>query len=180
LQSCFDFAIKNNLDVYKLSAQLAIINRDNIHSIGELEGKIQKLKIEYENARREINKLSEKLSQFEAVEKQVGGYFDLLEKSELSETEKLQLKMYGSLAERCNIHSRDELQRVENLRKDTSKKVERLSEQMKKCKQLYDTYADIADTYRKISEGNYISNLIKEKKQQDENKPMTAAKKRSR
>ena len=180
LQSCFNFAIKNNLDVYKLSEQLAIINRDNINSIGELEGKIQKLKIEYENARREINKLSEKLSQFEAVEKQVGGYFDLLEKSELSETEKLQLKMYGSLAERCNIHSRDELQRVENLRKDTSQKVERLSEQMKKCKQLYDTYADIADTYRKISEGNYISNLIKEKKQQDENKPMTAAKKRSR
>lgn len=180
LQSCFNSAIENNLDVYKLSAQLAIINRDNIHSIGELNGKIQKLKIEYENACREINKLSEKLSQFETVEKQVGGYFDLLEKSELSETEQLQLKMYGSLAERCNIHSRDELQRVEKLRKDTSEKVERLSEQMKKCKQTYDTYADIADTYRKISEGDYISNLIKERQQQDENKPMTAAKKRSR
>ncbi|MCX4257189.1 MAG: relaxase/mobilization nuclease domain-containing protein [Oscillospiraceae bacterium] len=180
LQSCFDSAIKNNLDVYKLSAQLAIINRDNIHSIGELDGKIQKLKIEYENARREFNKLSEKLSQFEAVEKQVGKYFDLLEKSELSETEKLQLKMYGSIAERCNIHSRDELQRVEKLRKDTFQKVERLSEQMKKCKQTYDAYADIADNYKKISEGDYISNLIKEKKQQDENKPMTAAKKRSR
>lgn len=72
------------------------------------------------------------------------------------------------------------MQRVENLRKDTSEKVERLSEQMKKCKQLYDTYADIADTYKKISEGDYISNLIKEKEKQYENKPMTAAKKRSR
>lgn len=180
LQSCFNSAIKNNLDVYKLSAQLAIINRDNIHSVGELEGKIQKLKIDYENARLEFNKLSEKLSQCEAVEKQVNRYFDLLEKSELSETEQLQLKMYDSLAERCNIHSRDELQRVENLRKDTSEKVKRLSEQMKKCKQTYDTYADIADTYRKISEGDYISNLIEEKKQQDENKTMTVAKKRSR
>ena len=180
LQSCFNSAIENNLDVYKLSAQLAIINHDNIHSIGELDGKIQKLKIEYENARREINKLSEKLSQFEAVEKQVNRYFDLLEKSELSEAEKLQLKMYGSLAERCNITNRDELQRVENLRRDTSEKVEQLSKQMKKCKQLYDTYADIADTYRKISEGDYITNLIKEKNQQDENKPKTAAKKRSR
>ena len=39
------------MDVYKLSAQLTIINRDNIHSIGELEGKIEKLKAEYENAR---------------------------------------------------------------------------------------------------------------------------------
>lgn len=180
LQSCFNSAIENNLDVYKLSAQLAIINRDNIHSIGELNGKIQKLKIEYENAHREFNKLSEKLSQFEAVEKQVGGYFDLLEKSELSEVEKLQLKMYGSLAERCNIHSRDELQRVEKLRKDTSEKVERLSEQMKKCKQTYDAYVDIANTYKKISEGDYISNLIKEKEKHDENKPITAAKRRSR
>jgi len=180
LQACFNSAIKNNLDVYKLSAQLAIINRDNIRSIGELEGKIQKLKNEYENSRGEFNKLSEKSSQFEAVEKQVNRYFDLLEKVELSSAEQLQFQMCKTVVERYNIHSRDELQRVENLRKNTSEKVEHLSEQMKKCKQLYDTYADIADTYRKISEGDYITNLIKEKKQQDDNKSMTAAKKRSR
>ena len=51
---------------------------------------------------------------------------------------------------------------------------------MKKCKQLYDTYVGIAYTYKKISEGDYILNLIKEKEKQDENKQMTAAKKRSR
>ncbi len=164
------YILQNDFDVYTLSAQLAIINRDNIRSIGELNSKIEKLTAEYENARQEVNKLSEKLSQLESIEKQVGGYFDLLEKSELSESEKLQLKMYGSLAERCNIHSRDELQRVEKLRKDTSEKVEKLSEQMKKCKLMYDTYADIAKTYKKISEGDYISNLIAEKKREDERK----------
>lgn len=164
------YLLQNDFDVYTLSAQLAVINRDNIRSIGELESKIEKLTDEYESARQEVNKLSEKLSQFEAVEKQVGGYFDLLEKSELSETEQLQLKMYGSLAERCNIHSRDELRRIESLRKDTSEKVERMSEQMKKCKQTYDTYVSIADTYKKISEGDYISNLITEKKREDEQK----------
>ncbi len=121
------YIFQNDFDVYTLSAQLAVINRDNIHSLGELESKIEKLTVEYENARQEVNKLSEKLSRFEAVEKQVSGYFDLLEKSELSESEKLQLKMYGSLAKRCNIHNRDELQRIEKLRRDTSKKVERLS-----------------------------------------------------
>ncbi len=164
------YLLQNDFDVYTLSAQLAVINRDNIRSIGELESKIEKLTVEYESARHEVNKLSEKLSQFEAIEKQVAGYFDLLEKSELSETEQLQLKMYGSLAERCNIHSRDELQRVEKLRKDTSEKIERLSEQMKKCKQLYDTYFDIAYTYKKISKGDYISNLIAETKREDERK----------
>ena len=125
--------------------------------------KIEKLTAEYESARQEVNKLSEKLSQFEAVEKQVNRYFDLLEKPELSETEQLQLKMCRSLAERCNIHERDGLQRVEKLRKDTSEKVERLTEQMNDCKKLYDVYANIADTYKKISEGDYISNLINEK-----------------
>ncbi len=164
------YILQNDFDVYTLSAQLAVINRDNIHSLGELESKIEKLTTEYESARQEVNKLSEKLSQFESIEKQVGGYFDLLEKSELSETEKLQLKMYDSLAERCNIHNRDELQRVKKLRRDTSEKVDRLNEQMKKCKQLYDTYAGIADTYKKISKGDYISNLIAEKKREDEQK----------
>lgn len=171
------YLLQNDFDVYTLSAQLAVINRDNIHSLGELESKIEKLTAEYEKARQEVNKLSEKLSQFEAVEKQVAGYFDLLEKSELSETKKLQLKMYGSLAERCNIHNRDELQRVEKLRRDTSEKVELLSEQMKKCKQMYDTYSSIADTYKKISEGNYISNLIAEKKNKAEQKKNVTHKK---
>ena len=173
------YLLQNDFDVYTLSAQLAVINRDNIRSIGELESKIEKLTVEYESARHEVNKLSEKLSQFEAIEKQVAGYFDLLEKSELSETEQLQLKMYGSLAERCNIHSRDELQRVEKLRKDTSEKVDILNEQMKKCKQVYDTYTDIADTYKKISKGDYISNLIAEKKREDE-RTQSIQKKKSR
>ena len=48
----------NDMDVYKLSAQLSIINRDNIHSICELEGKIEKLKDEYETARVELNTLT--------------------------------------------------------------------------------------------------------------------------
>lgn len=142
-----------------------------------MDNKIEKLTAEYENARQEINKLSEKLSQFEAVEKQVGAYFDLLKKSKLSEAKQLQLKMYGSLAERCNITNRDGLQRIKNLRIDTSEKVERLFEQMKKCKQLYDTYVSISDTYKNISEGDYISNLIAEKRREDERKKSTTHKK---
>ena len=171
------YILQNDFDIYTLSAQLAVINRDNICSIGELESKIEKLTSEYESARQEVNKLSETLSQFEAVEKQVNRYFDLLEKTDLSETEQLQLKICGSLAERCNIHDRNGLQRVERLRIDTSEKVERLTEQMNNCKKLYDTYVSIADTYKKISEGDYISNLIAEKKCEDEHKKNITRKK---
>jgi hypothetical protein len=52
------YSPENDMDVYKLSAQLTIINRDNIHSIGELDGKIENLKNEYENARQELNFLT--------------------------------------------------------------------------------------------------------------------------
>lgn len=171
------YILQNDFDVYTLAAQLAVINRDNIHSLEELESKIEKLTAEYESARQEVNKLYETLSQFEAVEKQVNRYFDLLEKTDLSETEQLQLKMCGSLAERCNIHNRDGLQRVERLRKDTSEKVDRLTEQMNGCKKLYDTYVGISDTYKKISDGDYISNLIAEKRREDEQKKNVTNKK---
>lgn len=40
------YSPQNDMDVYKLSAQLSVINRDSIHSIGELEGKIERLKSE--------------------------------------------------------------------------------------------------------------------------------------
>lgn len=171
------YLLQNDFDIYTLSAQLAVINRDNICSIGELDNKIEKLTAEYESARQEVNKMSEKLSQLEAVEKQVGRYFDLLEKTELSSSEQLQFQMCKTVTERCNIHSCDELQRIKNLRSDTSEKVDRLSEQMNNCKKLYDVYADIANTYKKISEGDYISNLIEEKKREDDRKKSSTHKK---
>ena len=36
------------------------------------------------------------------------------------------------------------------------------------CKYMYKTYADIAETYQKISKGDYISNLIAEEKKREE------------
>ena len=52
------YSPKNDLDVYKLSAQLTIINRDNFRSIGEVEGKIRQLEYEVEKARQELNALA--------------------------------------------------------------------------------------------------------------------------
>ena len=50
-----EYSVDNDLDVYRLSAQLSVINRDNIGSIGELEGRISKVRSEYEKQRLEIN-----------------------------------------------------------------------------------------------------------------------------
>lgn len=44
------YSPQNDMDVYKLSAQLSIINRDNICSIGEVEGKIKQFQYEVEKS----------------------------------------------------------------------------------------------------------------------------------
>ena len=51
-----EYSVENDLDVYKLSAQLSVISKDRISSIGELEGRIARLRAEYEKQRLEINK----------------------------------------------------------------------------------------------------------------------------
>ena len=52
------YSPQNDMNVYKLSAQLTIINRDNLRSIGEVEGKIEQLKYEVEKARQKLNVLT--------------------------------------------------------------------------------------------------------------------------
>ena len=54
-------------DLFKLSAQLTIINRDNLRSIGELEGKIEQLKIEVEKALKEVNTMETKCNNLKAL-----------------------------------------------------------------------------------------------------------------
>ncbi|MBR0528249.1 MAG: relaxase/mobilization nuclease domain-containing protein [Ruminococcus sp.] len=46
-----EYSVDNDLDVYHLSAQLSVINREHIGSIGELEGRIARLRDEYEKLR---------------------------------------------------------------------------------------------------------------------------------
>lgn len=167
----------NDHDVYKMAALLSIINKDNIQSIGELEGKIENLNKEYEDTRQEVNKLSSSLSQFETVLKHIEGYFDLMEKEELSESEQVRFNIYKSTAEKCNVTSRDDIKLIQKLHDDTSEKVKALTEKLDSCKKLHDTYDDIAETYHNISKGDYISNLIAEKKREEEQKKKTAPKK---
>lgn len=55
--------IENQLDVYKLSEMLAVINKDHVSSIGDLEGRILRLRKEYDKSKGEecLKKLKEYL-----------------------------------------------------------------------------------------------------------------------
>lgn len=103
------------MDVYRLSAQLTIINRDNLRSIGEVEGKIEQLRYEVEKARRELNSLTLKLDNLKALADQAEEYFSLLDKPERTPAEELRLKMYKPVLESNNIASRSDFEYLKSV-----------------------------------------------------------------
>lgn len=157
--SSVPYTPENDMDVYKLSAQLTIINRDNIHSIGELEGKIEKLKAEYENAKQES---------LDSLIEQAEKYFELLDKPSLTLSEKLKLNICKQAISSHNIQSCPELEQLKSTAQETAKKIALLKENFEKCRQLYEVYSDIAHTYYDISSGDYISRLVEEERQKRE------------
>ncbi len=103
-------------DVYRLAAQLAVISREVIHSLGEVEGKLQAYKAE------------------------------------------------------C-ISIAGEIERLDRTADDSEEQLSGLRIQYEKAKQHYDVYCDIVQTYREISQGDYISKRVeKERKRQDAEK----------
>lgn len=146
-----------DLDIYRLSAQLTVINRDRLHSIGEVEGKIAAFKIEYEKARNELNKLTAQLEKLDSLAEQAEHYFSLMDKGEnVSETDKLLITMEGETLQRNNICSYDDYLKMNELRKSVRSQATALKEQFNHAKHYYDVYNDIAKTYHDISEGDVL------------------------
>lgn len=97
---------RNHTDIHRLAAQLAVISRESIHSLGEVNGKMQAYRAECLRIAGEIESLDHAADNFE--------------------------------------------ERLAGLRT-----------QYEKAKQYYDVYNDIVQTCRTISQGDYISNLVK-------------------
>lgn len=154
----------NDMDIYKLSAQLTIINRDNIHSIGELEGKIENLKAEYETARKELNQLTAKQDSMDSLIEQAERYFELADKPQLTLSEKLKLNICRQAINGSNIQNRANLEQLKSVKQETDKKIAVLKTNFENCEGMYKVYNDIADTYYSIAKEDYISKLVEEER----------------
>jgi len=165
------YSPQNDLDVYRLSAQLTIINRDHIRSITHLEERIQSLKSTHETSRREINTLTVQHENLLSLIQQSEMYFDLKDKPMLSEAEKVKLNLCTLSMQNNQISTPSDLTYLKTVLHDTEKKLTALKENFKDCQQKYDLYTDIAKTYELISQGDYISRLVEEerKRQEQEN-----------
>ena len=154
-------------DVHKLSAQLTIINRDNIRSIGELEGKIEQLKIELEKYRQGVNTMETKCNQLRSLATQAEEYYALMDKPSLTDEEQLRAKMYRETLAQNNIESRSDYDYLKTVIAETEQKAVPIKEQYNKCAMLLKEYTEIADTYREITQGDYISKLIEHQRKQE-------------
>ena len=158
------YSPQNDMDVYKLSAQLTIINRDNLRSIGEVEGKIEQLRYEVEKAWQELNALTSQQDTLTGLANQAEEYFTLLEKQQPTPVEELRIKMYRTVLESHNIRSRSDYDYLKNVIYETAQKSALLKEKFERCRQLCELYSDIAKTYYDISQGDYILRLVEEQR----------------
>lgn len=58
----------------------------------------------------------------------------------------------------------DEIEKLDKSSVDAEKRLSVLQNQYEKSKQHFDVYSDIVQTYRTISQGDYISKLVKEER----------------
>lgn len=163
-----EYSADNDLDVYKLSAQLSVISKNNLGSIGELEGRISRLKAEYEKRRVEINDLIDEHNRLVSLWEQAQEFYALSKMEDLSDTEKLRKAVCKQAMERNEIFNAADADDLRERVKFLSKRIGSIKESLEKCRQQYEVYSDIRDTYYKISKGDYLSNLIEEERKRRE------------
>lgn len=163
------YSVQNDFTVYTLAAQLVVINREHISSAGELEGKLNSAKEAYQNAKNQLNKLTQNGEQLQTVISHCEGYFKLKGKSELTAAEQLKLKIFSQTAERIHASEESDIERVRALKVNVDKKAEALAAEFYNLEKQYTTYSEIVKTYYEISQGDYISKLVEQEMQRREN-----------
>ncbi len=163
-----EHTVDNDLDVYRLSAQLSVINQEHIGSIGELEGWINEQRKEYEKLRTEVNSYIEEYNKLAGVLEQAEQYYELAKKSELSESEQLKMKICWQTMLANHIMTAADVDDLRGRAAGLNKKIGGLREKLNECKQKYDVFLDIQKTYGEITKPDYISGLVEEERQRQE------------
>ena len=151
----------------QLGTLLTVINRDNLQTIGELDGKIEQIKFELEKSRQEVNIMETKCNLLKSLAAQAEEFFALMDKPSLTAEEQLRAEMYRETLSQKNIESRSDLEYLNGVIAETNQKAAPIKAHYNKCASLLKEYSDIATTYEEISQGDYISKLIEQERKQD-------------
>ena len=85
----------------------------------------------------------------------------------LTGEEQLRLKMCRETIAKNNIKSGSDYDYLKTVISETEQKAAPIKEHYNRCANLLRDYSEIADTYREISQGDYISKLIEQQRKQD-------------
>ncbi|MDE7360677.1 MAG: relaxase/mobilization nuclease domain-containing protein [Oscillospiraceae bacterium] len=152
----------------QLGTLLTVINRDNLQSIGEPDGKIEQIKFELEKSRQEVNIMETKCNLLRSLAAQAEEYFSFMDKHSLTAEEQLRAEMYKETLAQKNIESLSDLDYLKGVISETEQKAEPIKAYYNKCAELLREYSDISETYNQISQGDYISKLIEQQRKQGE------------
>jgi len=166
----------NDCDVYQLGAQLALINRLNIHSIGELEAKMEEAQSAFDSAANEINALTQEQHRLDNLLTQYNNLRELEDKPHKSLAEKMKLQLAKQSLSRHGIKSPEDARQLELQKREYDDRITELKQEMEIKTNLISAFKEISDTYSGISNGDYISNLMKSEQELEAQRRASAQK----
>lgn len=165
----------NDRDVFQLCAQLSLINRLNIHSIGEVEAKIEKARAEHDKAIAEFNAITEEHHKLIDLSDQWDNICELEDKHDKTLADKMKLSLARQSLYRHGISSPDDVRRLELRKREYDERIAELQRKIEDSDNLAKALQEIADTYNGISKGDYISKLIERDNAQPEHEVKQSA-----
>ena len=133
----------NDRDVYQLGAQLALINRLNIHSIGELEAKMEEAQTAYNSAVKEFNSISEEYHRLDDLLVQYDNYCTLENKPNKSLAEKMKLQLAKQSLARHGIKTLEDARKLELQKQDYDNRIALLKEKMQTNTNLLSAFGGV-------------------------------------
>jgi len=155
----------NDRDIHQLGAQLALINRLNIHSIGEVEAKIEETQAAYDSIVKEINAITQEQHRLDDLLIQYNNLRELEDKPRKTLTEKMKLSLAQKSLARHGISSPEDARQLELQKQECDDRISELKREMEIKTNLLSAFKEISDTYNGISKGDYITNLMKSKQE---------------
>ena len=151
----------NDRDVFQLGAQLALINRLNIHSIDELEAKMEEAQAAYDSIVKEINSITQEQHRLDDLLTQYNNLRELEDKPHKSLAEKMKSQLAKQSLVRHGIRSPEDARQLELRKQVYDERIAELQREMEIKTNLISAFKEISDTYNDISQGDYISKLMK-------------------
>ncbi|HBI52005.1 MAG TPA: hypothetical protein DDX72_04405, partial [Ruminococcaceae bacterium] len=161
----------NDRDIYQLSAQLALINRLHIHSISQVSEKIEEAQKEHDKAVSEFNALTAEHHRLADLLKQYDNCRELEDKPDKTLAEKMKLSLARQSLFRHGINSPEDVRQLELQKQEYDDRITEIQKTIDDNDYLVRALREISDTYYDISQGDYMSKLIVEKKAQQETPP---------